>query len=201
LNGYFNSNHLSNVFQSAYKQFHSIESPPLHDISLNINTGQVTALTLFLSSRSSLERHIGHITHLDPLILNKSVSINKNKKRYVRGSSHVLRGATNLLVPSLRPSFIVALHHHTLYVILVLHPVILISENIFLWHVAAATIIFVIFAVFVAIRFFKSPKPLLQESLQVGLISALHLGIVQNLIVFKIAYLEMSHSFLIMFHS
>ena len=36
---------------------------------------------------------------------------------------------------------------------------ILISENIFLWHVAPTSIIFVTFAVFVAIFPFQSPKP------------------------------------------
>ena len=66
-------------------------------------------------------------------------------------------------------SLIIASHHHTLYIILV---VISISENIYLWHVAAASTIFVTFAVFVALFLFQSPKPLLQHSLLVGLITA-----------------------------
>jgi len=61
-----------------------------------------------------------------------------------------------------------------LYLILVLYLIaILISENIFLWHVAAASSIFATFAVFVAILFCQSPKPLLQHSLLVGLINAI----------------------------
>ena len=49
LNVQLNCNHLSNVFQSAYKQFHSTETVILkvyNDISLNMDTGKVTALTL-----------------------------------------------------------------------------------------------------------------------------------------------------------
>jgi len=44
-----NCNHLSNIFQSAYRQFHSTETSLLkvhNDISLNMNTGKVTALIL-----------------------------------------------------------------------------------------------------------------------------------------------------------
>ena len=45
------------------------------------------------------------------------------------------------------------------YVILVLHLIaILISENIFLWHIVAAFIIFVSVAVFGAVFLFQSPK-------------------------------------------
>ena len=46
---YLNCNHLSNVFRSAYKQFHSTETTLLkvhNDISLNMDIGKVTALTL-----------------------------------------------------------------------------------------------------------------------------------------------------------
>ena len=42
-------NHLSNVFQSTYKQFHSTETALLklhNDLALNMDTGKVTALTL-----------------------------------------------------------------------------------------------------------------------------------------------------------
>jgi len=49
LNVHLNCNHLSNVFESAYKQFHSTETALLkvhNDISLNMDTGKVTALTL-----------------------------------------------------------------------------------------------------------------------------------------------------------
>jgi len=49
LNIDLNCNHLSNVFQSAYKQFHSTETALLKvhkDIALNMETGKVTALTL-----------------------------------------------------------------------------------------------------------------------------------------------------------
>jgi len=50
--------------------------------------------------------------------------------------------AANLLVSSLRPSLIMASHLQTLYIMLVLHLIaILISENLFLWHVAAASTI------------------------------------------------------------
>ena len=49
---------------------------------------------------------------------------------------------------------------------------ILISDNIFLRHVAAASIIFVTFAVFVAIFPIQLPKPLLQHSLQLDLFTA-----------------------------
>ena len=43
-----NCNHLSNVFRSAFKQFHSTETALLkvhNDISLNMDTGKVRALT------------------------------------------------------------------------------------------------------------------------------------------------------------
>ena len=49
LNVYLNSNHLYNDLQSAYKQFHSTETALLKvhsDISLNMDRGHVTALTL-----------------------------------------------------------------------------------------------------------------------------------------------------------
>jgi len=49
LNFHLHTNHLSNVFQSAYKQFHSTETTLLkvhNDIALNMDTGKVTALTL-----------------------------------------------------------------------------------------------------------------------------------------------------------
>ena len=49
LNVHLNSNHLSDVFQSAYKQFHSTETALLkvhNDIALNMDTGKVTAITL-----------------------------------------------------------------------------------------------------------------------------------------------------------
>jgi len=49
LNVHLNCNHLSNVFQSSYKQFHSTETTLLkvhNDILLNIDTGKFTALTL-----------------------------------------------------------------------------------------------------------------------------------------------------------
>jgi len=49
LNVHLNCNHLYNVFQSAYKQFHSTETTllkALSDIILNMATGKVTALTL-----------------------------------------------------------------------------------------------------------------------------------------------------------
>ena len=50
LNVHLNCNHhMSNVFQSAYKQFHSTEIALLkvyNDIPLNMDTGKVTALTL-----------------------------------------------------------------------------------------------------------------------------------------------------------
>jgi len=42
----------------------------------------------------------------------------------------------------------------------------------FFWHVAAGSIIFLTFTVFVGIFIFQSPKPLLQHSLLVGLITA-----------------------------
>jgi len=49
LNVHVNCNHLSNAFQSPHEQFHSTETAPLKmhsDISLNLNTGKVTALTV-----------------------------------------------------------------------------------------------------------------------------------------------------------
>ena len=49
LNVHLNCNHPSNVFQSAYKQFHSTETTLIkvhNDISLNMDIGKVTALTL-----------------------------------------------------------------------------------------------------------------------------------------------------------
>jgi len=49
LNIHVNCKHLSNVFQSAHKQFHSTETALLkvhNDIPLNMDTGKVTALTL-----------------------------------------------------------------------------------------------------------------------------------------------------------
>ena len=49
LNVHLNCNQLSNVFQSVYKQFYFIEIALLkvhNDISLNMDTGKVTALTL-----------------------------------------------------------------------------------------------------------------------------------------------------------
>ena len=42
--------HWSTVLESAYKQFHSTDTALLkvnNDISLNVDTGKVTALTLF----------------------------------------------------------------------------------------------------------------------------------------------------------
>jgi len=80
--------------------------------------------------------------------------------------------AATLLVSSGRPFSIIASHYQTIYVILVLHLIaILISENIFLWYVAAASIIFVTVDVFVALFLFQSPNPLLQHSLLVSLIT------------------------------
>jgi len=49
LNVHLNFNHLSNVFQSAYKQFLSTETDLLkvhNDIALNMDKGKATALTL-----------------------------------------------------------------------------------------------------------------------------------------------------------
>ena len=49
LNVHLNSYHLFKVFQSAYKQFYSIEHALLkvhNDTSLNMDTGKATALTL-----------------------------------------------------------------------------------------------------------------------------------------------------------
>jgi len=49
LRSHISTNDLSNVFQSAYKQFHSTETALLkvhNDINLNIDKGKVTALTL-----------------------------------------------------------------------------------------------------------------------------------------------------------
>ena len=49
LNVHLNCNHLYIVFQSAYKQFRSTENALLkvhNDISLNMGTGTVTAITL-----------------------------------------------------------------------------------------------------------------------------------------------------------
>ena len=46
---HINSNNLSNVFQSAYKQLHSTESVLIkvhYDITLNMNNGKTTALSL-----------------------------------------------------------------------------------------------------------------------------------------------------------
>jgi len=81
--------------------------------------------------------------------------------------------AANILVSTLHPTSIIASHRYTLFVISVLHLiVILISENLFFWNVAVASIIFVTFTVFVAIFLFQSPKPLLQHLLLVGLITA-----------------------------
>jgi len=48
LNFHLNCNHLSNVFQSAYKRFHSTEPALLkvhNDISLNMDVGKVIAPT------------------------------------------------------------------------------------------------------------------------------------------------------------
>ena len=48
LNVHLNCNHQSNVFQSAYKQFPATETALLKvhsDISLNMDTGKVTAVT------------------------------------------------------------------------------------------------------------------------------------------------------------
>jgi len=109
-----------------------------------------------------------------------------------------------LLISSLRTSLVIAPYHQTMYVIFVLHLIaILISENILVWHVAPAYIIFVTFAVFGAIFLFQSPKPLLQLSLLVGLITAtficitFHLRmIILNFIVFRIAYLAWFPCFL-----
>jgi len=85
--------------------------------------------------------------------------------------------ATNLLMSSLWTSLMIASNHQKLYVILILHLIaILISEK----YVAAASIIFVTFAVFVAIFLFQSPKPLLQHSLLVGLISAIRFFITSH---------------------
>jgi len=50
---------------------------------------------------------------------------------------------------------------------------ILISENVFLWQVAPASIIFVTCAVYGAIFLFQSSKSLLHHSLLVGLITAI----------------------------
>ena len=44
-NVHINCNHLSNVFQSAYKQFHSTETDLLkvhNDVALNMDTGKFT---------------------------------------------------------------------------------------------------------------------------------------------------------------
>jgi len=49
LNVHLNCDHLSNVIQSAYKQFHPTETVLLkvhNDISLNVDTGKLTVLTL-----------------------------------------------------------------------------------------------------------------------------------------------------------
>jgi hypothetical protein len=92
----------------------------------------------------------------------------------------------------LQTSLVIASDHQILYVILVLHLIAsLISENTFLWHLASASIIFVTVAVFGAIFIFQSPKPLLQHSLLIGLITAtfffitLHLRIFWNFSVFR----------------
>jgi len=53
LNVHLNLDHLSNVFQSAYKQFHSIETAPLkvhNDVSLNMDTEKVRAVKLLYLS-------------------------------------------------------------------------------------------------------------------------------------------------------
>jgi len=55
--------------------------------------------------------------------------------------------AANLRISSARTSLVIVLHHQTLYVILI-------SENIFLWHVAPVSIIFVTFDIFGAIFLF-----------------------------------------------
>jgi len=57
-------------------------------------------------------------------------------------------------------------------------------RNMFLWHVAPASIIFVTFTVLVAIFLFHSPKPLLQHSLLVGLITATLFFIILHLSIF-----------------
>ena len=63
------------------------------------------------------------------------------------------------LVSSLRPSLIIASHYQVMYIILVLDMIaILISENMFLWHVASASIVFMAFTVFGAIFIFQLPK-------------------------------------------
>ena len=49
LNVHLNRNHITNVFQSAYKQFHSTETALLkvhNNIALNMGTGKDKALTL-----------------------------------------------------------------------------------------------------------------------------------------------------------
>ena len=52
------------------------------------------------------------------------------------------KNAANLLISSLRSSLVIASHHQTLYVIVVLHLIAIVSsENIFLWHVAPVSII------------------------------------------------------------
>ena len=56
LRSHIYKNYLSNVSQSAYKQFHSTETPVLkvhNDINLNIVNGKVTALTLLDLSAAS----------------------------------------------------------------------------------------------------------------------------------------------------
>ena len=93
--------------------------------------------------------------------------------------------AANLLISSLGTSLVIASHHQTLYVILVLHLIeILISENMFLSHVAPGSIIFVTFAVFVAIFLFQSPKALLPHSLLLGLITATLIFVALHLRIF-----------------
>jgi len=104
-------------------------------------------------------------------ITNNKLRLNANKADFIIIGTFSQRA--NLPISSLRTSFVIASHHQNLYIILALHLIsMLISENMFLWHVAPASIIFVTFAVFLAIFLFQLPKPLLQHSLLVGMITA-----------------------------
>ncbi|KAK2153433.1 hypothetical protein LSH36_297g02012, partial [Paralvinella palmiformis] len=104
---HLNYNHLSNVFQSAYKQFNSTKTTLLKvhkDIALNMDTGKVTTLTLLDLSATfdtidysvlldRLSDWYGILTqHLDPL----TIKIRKCFSKAVLTFSQ----------PQIRPSFI-----------------------------------------------------------------------------------------------
>ena len=92
LNAHSNCKNLSNVFQSAYRQFHSTETAlrNVHnDIALNMDKGKVTALTLL--DLSAAFDTIDYSVLLDRLhdwsgisgtALARIRSINKNKKLF-----------------------------------------------------------------------------------------------------------------------